>query len=226
MSRWDKVATASITNDGGTLQLFKRDEDYAIRITGGQGDLMNSRTHDSEDALGKFACEPWQKKSKAQILIGGLGMGFTLSTALQTLTDDAHVCVAELVPGVIQWNREVVGQCAGYPLNDKRVEIENRNVGDLINQASGTYDSILLDVDNGPEGLTHPENDHLYSFAGLHAAYDALRSSGVLAVWSASPAPQFKSRLRKVGFSVEEKRVRAHRGRGSRHIIWLATRGR
>ena len=216
--------TASIPNNGGELRLFKRDDDYAIRIAGGQGDLMNSRTHDSEDALGLLACEPWRNKPSAQILIGGLGMGFTLAKALHTLSADAQVCVAELVPGVVQWNRELVGGCASYPLNDERVEIKSVNVGDLINQACGTYDSILLDVDNGPEGLTHPENDHLYSFEGLHAAYNALRKSGVLAVWSASPAPQFKSRLRKVGFSVEEKRVRAHRGRGSRHIIWLATR--
>ena len=107
-----------------------------------------------------------------------------------------------------------------------RVRVENADVGELINSASRKYDAILLDVDNGPEGLTHPENDQLYSFQGLQNAYHALRESGVLAVWSATPAPRFKSRLRKVGFTVDERRVRAHRGKGSRHVIWLATRGK
>jgi len=225
VSRWERVDSAEIPNNGGELSLFQRDDEYAIRIAGGQGDLMNSRTHGSEDALGTLACESWRNTQGAQILIGGLGMGFTLATALQSLRADAQVCVAELVPGVIAWNRELVGQSAGSPLNDTRVSVKNIDVAELINQASGTYNAIVLDVDNGPEGLTHPENDHLYSFAGLHAAYDALCPSGVLAVWSASPAPQFKSRLRKVGFSVDERRVRAHRGKGSRHIIWLARRG-
>ena len=225
MSRWEPVDTASIPNDGGELRLFRRDTEFAIRIAGGQGDLMNSRTHGSEDALGTLACEPWRDKRGAHILIGGLGMGFTLAAALVSLPADAQVVVAELVPGVVQWNLDLLGGCAGHPLGDKRVRIENADVGLLINRAVGAYDAILLDVDNGPEGLTHPENDHLYSVQGLVAAHNALRPSGVLAVWSASPAPRFVSRLRKVGFSVDERRVRAHRGKGSRHVIWLATRG-
>jgi spermidine synthase len=226
VSRWEQVDTASIPNGGGELRLFKRDDEFAIRIAGGQGDLMNSRTHGSEDALGTLACEPWRDKPGAQILIGGLGMGFTLAAALQSLPVDAQVVVAELVPGVVKWNHDLVGGCAGHPMTDERVRVENTDVGELINGASRKYDAILLDVDNGPEGLTHPENDHLYSFQGLQNAYHALRGSGVLAVWSATPAPQFKSRLRKVGFTVDERRVRAHRGKGSRHVIWLATRGK
>ena len=228
--------TASIPNDGGELRLLKRDNEFAIRIAGGHGDLMNSRTHGSEDALGTLACEPLasepfaselgRDKQAAQVLIGGLGMGFTLAAALQSLPADAQVVVAELVPGVVHWNRDLLGGCAGHPLTDGRVRIECADVGELIKRARASYDAILLDVDNGPEGLTHPENDHLYSFQGLQAAYNALRGSGVLAVWSASPAPRFASRLRKIGFSVDERRVRAHRGKGSRHIIWLATRGR
>jgi spermidine synthase len=225
MSRWELVDTASIPNDGGELRLFSRDDEFAIRIAGGQGDLMNSRTHGSEDALGTLACEPWHDKQAPRILIGGLGMGFTLAAALLSLPADAIVVVAELVPGVVRWNHDVLGGCAGHPLTDQRVRVENADVGELINRASGAYDAILLDVDNGPEALTHPENDHLYSFQGLQAAYNALRDSGVLAVWSASAAPRFASRLRKVGFSVDERRVRAHRGKGSRHVIWLATRG-
>ncbi|MFP6817553.1 MAG: hypothetical protein VB948_07600 [Pseudomonadales bacterium] len=225
MSRWEPVDTASIPNDGGELHLFKRDNEFAIRIAGGHGDLMNSRTHGSEDALGTLACESLRDKQAAQILIGGLGMGFTLAAALGCLPAHAQVVVAELVPGVVQWNHDVLGGCAGHPLTDKRVRVKCADVGELINRASATYDAILLDVDNGPEGLTHPQNDHLYSFQGLHAAFNALRTSGVLAIWSASPASRFTSRLRKVGFSVDERRVRAHRGKGSRHVIWLATRG-
>ena len=226
MSRWELMDTASIPNDGGELRLFKRDNEFAIRIAGSQNDLMNSRTHGSEDALGTLACEPWRDKQAAQILIGGLGMGFTLAAALLSLPVDAEVVVAELVPGVVRWNHDLLGGCAGHPLTDERVRVKTADVRELINHASATYDAILLDVDNGPEGLTHPENDNLYSLQGLQAAYNALRGSGVLAVWSASPAPRFSSRLRKVGFSVDERRVRAHRGKGSRHVIWLATRGR
>jgi len=241
VSRWELVDTAEIPNDGGELRLFRRDDDFAIRIAGGQGDLMNTRTHGSEDALGTLACERFASEpfasepfaselgrdsQGAQILIGGLGMGFTLAAALLCLPADAQVVVAELVPGVVRWNRDLVGGCAGHPLADERVRVESTDVGELIKKASAGYDAILLDVDNGPEGLTHPENDHLYSYQGLRAAYTALRPSGVLAVWSASPAPRFVSRLRKVGFSVDERRVRAHRGKGSRHIIWLATRGK
>lgn len=226
MSRWELVDTASIPNDGGELRLFKRNDEFAIRIAGSRTDLMNSRTHGSEDALGTLACKPWRDKQGARILIGGLGMGFTLAAALLSLPADAEVVVAELVPGVVRWNLDVLGGCAAHPLSDERVRVKTADVGELIRGAAATYDAILLDVDNGPEGLTRPENDHLYSFQGLRAAYHALRGSGVLAVWSASPAPRFNSRLRKVGFAVEERRVRAHRGKGSRHVIWLATRGR
>ncbi|MFT4796828.1 MAG: spermidine synthase [Candidatus Azotimanducaceae bacterium] len=226
MSKWEIVDTASIPNNGGELRLFQRDNEFAIRIAGGQGDLMNSRTHGSEDALGTLACEPFQNKPGAKILVGGLGMGFTLATALQSLRPDAQVIVAELVPGVVQWNIDLVGGCAGNPLDDDRVQVRDADVGELINRATKTYDAILLDVDNGPEGLTHIQNDNLYSPEGLQAAYSALRPAGILAVWSATSAPKFKTQLRKAGFSVDERRVRAHQGKGSTHLIWLAQRGR
>lgn len=222
MSRWELIDTAAIPNDGGELRLLKRDDEFAIRIAGGQGDLMNSRTHGSEDALGMLTCEPLSEQPDVQILVGGLGMGFTLAAVLKCLTADAKVVVAELVPGVVQWNQGHLGRCAGHPLNDERVRVETADVGVLIRGASSAYNAILLDVDNGPEGLTHTENDRLYSLEGLGAAYNALRVSGTLAVWSASPAASFTSGLRKVGFSVDERRVRAHRGKGSRHVIWLA----
>lgn len=222
MSRWQLVDTADIPGSGGTLRLLERDGEFAIRIAGGQGDLMNSRTHGSEDALGQLACESLRDRAGARVLVGGLGMGFTLSAALACLPADAEVVVAELVPGVVAWNCDRLGGCAGNPLRDPRVRVEAEDVGRLIRGASGAFDAILLDVDNGPEALTHPDNGGLYSLEGLHAAYNALRANGTLAVWSVSPARAFVSRLRAVGFSVTERRVRAHRGKGSRHVIWLA----
>jgi len=224
MSRWQLIDTAEIPGSGGMLRLFGRDDEFAIRIAGGQGDLMNSRTHGSEDALGQLACEPLRDRASARVLVGGLGMGFTLSAALACLPADAEVVVAELVPGVVRWNRDLLGACAGNPLGDPRVRVETADVGRLIRGASGEFDAVVLDVDNGPEGLTHPGNDGLYNLEGLSAAYNALRVDGALAVWSVSPAKAFVSRLRSVGFSVAEHRVRAHRGKGARHVIWLAGR--
>lgn len=224
MSQWVQTEQTEIPNGGGELRLFQRDDEFAIRIAGGQGDLMNSRTHGSEDALGSFVAEPLAGTAGARVLIGGLGMGFTLAAALVSLADDARVTVAELVPGVVRWNQEKLGQCAGHPLADARVQVEVTDVGALIEQSGAEWDAIVLDVDNGPEGLTHKDNDRLYSLAGLGSAFTALQPGGVLAVWSASPSPKFTRQLRTVGFVVNERRVRAHRGKGSRHVIWLATR--
>ncbi len=224
MKRWELLDTAIIPRGGGELRLLERDSEFAIRISGTPGDLMNSRTHGSEDALGALACAHCHASDSAKVLIGGLGMGFTLAAALASLSKNARVVVAELVPGVEKWNREILGMCAGDPLTDNRVKILISDVGDVIDRATDEYDAILLDVDNGPEGLTHPENDDLYSLDGLEQAYNALRKSGVLAVWSATPVPRFTTLLKKAGFSVEEKRVRAHNGKGARHMIWLASR--
>lgn len=224
MNRWELLDTADIPRNGGQLRLLSRGTEFSIRISGSQGDLMNSRTHSSEDALGTLACAQCRTLESAKILIGGLGMGFTLAAALDALPKGAIIEVAELVPDVLKWNREILGDCAGKPLLDKRVQVTIADVGDMINRASGEYDAILLDVDNGPEGLTHPENDDLYSLQGLESAYQALRKSGVLAVWSATSAPRFTTLLKKAGFRVNEQRVRAHKGKGSRHFIWLASR--
>lgn len=224
MNRWELLDTADIPRNGGQLRLLRRGDEFSIRIAGSQGDLMNSRTHGSEDMLGALACARFSAADSPKVLIGGLGMGFTLAAALDVLPDDARVEVAELVPGVLKWNRELLGVCAGEPLNDDRVDVIISDVGDVINRAAGDFDAILLDVDNGPEGLTHPENDDLYSLQGLEAAYHALRQSGVLAVWSATQAPRFTILLKKAGFTVKEERVRAHKGKGSRHVIWLASR--
>ena len=193
-------------------------------IVGG-GELMNTRMHGSEDALAELACMCVAKRPHPRVLIGGLGMGFTLAAALQQLGSEAEVTVAELVPAVVEWNRGPLGAHAGYPLSDPRTQVRVGDVAALIKAGRSAYDAILLDVDNGPEGLTHSENDWLYSVAGLHAAFAALRPGGVLAVWSAGADRAFSERLRQIGFLVEERQVRAHaRGKGARHTIWLAER--
>jgi len=246
VARWEFQESAAIPNGGGELQLFSREmakaPDYAIRIKGEAGDLMNSRQHGSEDALGELPIAKLVKHRQYQvnklrldptdlrILIGGLGMGFTLAATLRALDSvpklytEGKVEVAELVPGVVEWNRQIIGACAGHPLTDPRAKVIEADVYRLIDRADEKFDAIMLDVDNGPEGLTHAHNERLYSTEGLSRAMDALRPAGVLAVWSASPDRSFSARLQKIGFEVEERRVRAHAGKGARHVIWLATK--
>lgn len=209
--------------NGGELRLYQRGENFSITIVG-HGELMNSRTHGSEDALAEYTCARLSDCPDPRLLIGGLGMGFTLAAALRHLGAQAQVVVAELVPAVVTWNQGPLGQLAGHPLQDPRVTVREGDVARLIKAEQQAYDAILLDVDNGPEGLTRKQNDWLYGMSGLNAAYAALRPGGVLAVWSAGPAQDFMQRLRKVGFDVEEVRVRAHGSKGTRHVIWFATR--
>lgn len=151
-------------------------------------------------------------------------MGFTLAAALRHLGEQAQLVVAELVPAVVAWNRGPLGECAGHPLRDPRVTVKETDVARLLVAGEQTYDAILLDVDNGPEGLTRKENDWLYSIDGLSEAYAALRPRGLLAVWSAGPDNSFLQRLRKTGFDVDEVRLHAHGSKGARHIIWFACR--
>lgn len=189
----------------------------------GTNELMNSRLSGSEEALAKLACEPIRGRPSPHVLIGGLGMGFTLRAALSELGDDAAITVAELVPAVVGWARGPLAMMFGNCLDDPRVTIREVDVGVLIR--SGTaYDAILLDVDNGPEGLTRKANDALYDLAGLRAAYAALRPGGVLAVWSSCSDGGFTRRLRQADFVVDEVTVRATGKRGARHVIWVATR--
>ena len=223
MSRWELIDTAVIPKEGGEMRLYRRQDEFSIRISG-RGELMNSRTRSSEDALGVLPCKHLVDRSDAHVLVGGLGMGFTLAAALTCLASDAKVVVAELVPRVVRWNEGQLGERAGRPLRDARVRVLDADVGTLIQGACDEYDAILLDVDNGPEGLTHQTNNHLYSLSGLADTYRALRVQGTLAVWSAGPDPSFTARLQKIGFSVDERRVRARVGKGARHVIWLATR--
>jgi spermidine synthase len=205
------------------LRLYRREDVFSIRIAG-RGELMNSRVHGSEDALAEQTCARLADCTSARLLIGGLGMGFTLAAALRVLGGQAQVLVAELVPAVVEWNRGVLGESAGHPLRDRRVSVRTGDVARIIAEAQQAYDAILLDVDNGPEGLTRRQNDWLYGIDGLNAAWAALRPQGVLAVWSAGPAADFLQRLRKTGFTVDEVRVHAHGTKGTRHVIWFARR--
>jgi spermidine synthase len=222
MTPWKLLDSAPIPGSSGELRLYQRGDEFSITLIGG-GELMNSRVHGSEEALGQLACARVADRSRPRILIGGLGMGFTLAAALKALRPRAEVVVAELVPEVVQWNRGPLGAPAGHPLRDARATVCVGDVGRILRKERRAFDAIVLDVDNGPEGLTRKDNDWLYSPAGLEAAFDALRPQGVLAVWSAGPDAGFSDRLRRVGFAVEEVVVRAHGpGKGARHTLWLA----
>lgn len=223
MTPWVLLDSAQVPGKGGELRLYQRGDEFSIRIVG-RGELMNSRTHGSEEALAELTCARLSACPNPRLLIGGLGMGFTLVAALRHLGEQAQVTVAELVPAVVSWNRGPLGEQAGYPIQDPRVSVTEGDVARVIEAEQQAYDAILLDVDNGPEGLTRKQNDWLYSMDGLNAAYAALRPKGVLAVWSAGPAEDFLQSLKKVGFEVEEERVRAHGKKGPRHFIWFARR--
>lgn len=224
MIPWELLDSAPVPGGGETLCLHRRGAEFSIRVDGNE--LMNSRVHGSEDALAELACARLADRPSPTVLIGGLGMGYTVAAALLRLGAQARVVVAELVPAVVVWNRGVLAGLAGHPLNDSRVSVREIDVARILQTEQQGYDAILLDVDNGPEGLTRSGNDWLYTRAGLTAAHAALKPSGVLAVWSASPEPAFSRLLRQTGFTVEEVTVRARGPQGgSRHMIWLAERG-
>ncbi len=203
---------------------MQRGTEFSIRL--GANELMNSRQFDSEEALARLACERL-RTPRPQMLIGGLGMGFTLRAALALLGPEARVTVAELVPAVVAWARGPLAGIFAGCLDDPRVTIEVVDVAAAIRRRTKAWDAILLDVDNGPDGLTVATNDALYDGGGLGAARAALKENGILAVWSSGPDRGFTDRLRRTGLAVEEVRVRARAGGGggSRHVIWLATRG-
>ena len=215
--------TASIPG-GDELRLFRRElkgaDEYSIML--GRIELMNSRLSGSEEALATLACERLGVKNP-RILIGGYGMGFTLRAALSVLPPQAHVEVVELIPAIVKWARGPMADLSQKCLEDSRVTITPGDVWDVINQADREYDAILLDVDNGPDGLTHEANDRLYSMAGLATAKKALRSNGILAVWSSEGDNRFTARLKKSGFAVDVNTVPARsNGKGAKHTIWLA----
>ena len=222
MIPWIELGAATVPDGGGSLRLMRRGAELSI-MTGGT-ELMNSRLSGSEEALAALTCGRISGRPAPRILIGGLGMGFTLRAALAGLGPDAQVLVAELVPAVVAWARGPMAELFGDSLSDPRVSIHEGDVAELIGPARRAYDAILLDVDNGPEGLTRAANDRLYDVSGLAAAKRALRAGGVLGVWSSAANPAFSKRLRGAGFQVDETPVRARGARrGALHLIWLAT---
>lgn len=222
MLPWTNLDRATIPGDAGELRLKQRGSEFSIML--GSTELMNSRLSGSEEALAALSCERIAGRKNPGMLVGGLGMGFTLRAALALLPQDARVVVAELVPAVVEWARGPLADLHGGTLDDPRVDIHLGDVGALIRSKKAAYDAILLDVDNGPDGLTRASNDNLYSHDGLRAAKTALRPNGVLAVWSSAPDRAFTRRLREVGFATDEVSVRANGKNGARHILWMATK--
>ncbi len=222
MLPWVQLAVAAIPG-GGELRLKRRGTEFSIML--GTNELMNSRLSGSEQALATLGCEAARTRMGASVLIGGLGMGFTLRAALSVLAPDARITVAELVPEVAAWARAEMAAVFGGCLDDPRAVISIADVGTLISAAKDSYDAILLDVDNGPDGLTADANDRLYGLPGLRRSFAALKRGGTLAVWSAHPAAAFAARLAKAGFAVSEHRVRAHGKGGAKHVIWVAVKG-
>lgn len=220
MIRWTRLATASAP-DGQDLSLMRRGSEVSIMLGGAE--LMNSRRGGSERALGVLACGRLHDRRAAHVLIGGLGMGFTLRAVLAELPASATVTAVELVPEVVRWARGPLAEVFEGCLDDPRLRLVVGDVGDEIRSGPSTYDAIVLDVDNGPDGLVRPANGRLYDEPGLTAARRALKPGGVLAIWSASPDPAFVRLLRRSGFEVEEMAARSGSRRGARHLVWIAT---
>ena len=222
MKTWETLAHAT-TPDGGAMRLSCRDGEYVIWVDGRS--LMSSRAHGSEESLAEAGCGHLRGAAAPRVLVGGLGMGYTLRAALDVLPADARVVVAELVPEVVTWNRDPLGALAGHPLRDTRVRVAVEDVGFTLRAHPRRFDAILLDVDNGPAAFTAQLNSSLYSAQGLAAAHASLVSGGVLAVWSAWDDDGFTRRLRSQGFTTRSSRVRARREkRGSHHTIFVGVK--
>ncbi len=222
MTPRELIATARVPG-GAELRLVRRGGDFMIVLD--RNELMSSRMSGSEEALAQLTCERLGGHAAPHLLIGGYGMGFTLRAALAALAPHARLTVAEIVPEIIAWARGPMAELAAGCLDDPRVRVIERDVAALIGAEPDRYDAILLDVDNGPDGLSRAGNERLYSSRGLAAARAALRPGGVLAIWSAAPDAAFARRLAQAGFAVDEVGVRARsNGKGPRHVIWIATR--
>jgi spermidine synthase len=222
MLPWVQLDSAKIPGDGGELRLKQRGQEFSIML--GSNELMNSRLSGSEEALATLSWEKIKDRPKPSILIGGLGMGFTLRAALSIVPPEATVTVAELVPAVVEWARGPMAAVFKGCLDDPRTHIHQDDVGELIRNSKARFDAILLDVDNGPDGLTREENDSLYSRRGLSSAHQALRPGGVLSVWSSGPDNAFTRRLKEGGYTTDVVNTRANGNRGAKHVIWVATR--
>jgi spermidine synthase len=225
MIPWKLIDQAVVPGSQSELRLYQRDREFSIRVDGHE--LMSSRVYASEDAFSELGCARVRHLAEPHVLIGGLGLGYSLRSALAHLPERARVSVVELVPQVAAWNRDVLGHLAGHPLDDARVTLLVSDVGKVLRDAHDEYDLIMLDVDNGPRALTRKSNEWLYTRAGLAAARAALRPKGILGFWSSGPDEPFVKRLRDMGFDVEERTLKAaDRVYGVMHTIWLATEAR
>ncbi len=222
MPDWTLLGEAQIPGTDQFMYLYKGKDDFSIKLARGQ-ELMNTRKHGSEDALGELPCGRIKDVRNARVLIGGLGMGFTLAAALRTVGAQAEVTVAELIPEVVEWNRGPLGERSGRPLDDPRTRVHVGDVVRLLKQSKARFDVIALDIDNGPEGLTRSSNNWLYSLMGVATAQTALKPGGVLAYWSAAKDDDFHDLLKSCGLLVDQVQVYAHGKKGARHTLWLAT---
>ena len=223
MIPWLQIDTARVPGADIELRLMRRGEEFSMML--GQNELMNSRLSGSEEALATLTAKKIEAVKRPQLLVGGLGMGFTLRAALAVLGPDARITVAELVPAVVAWARGPMADLFGNSLSDPRASIREADVVDVIRSSPSAFDAILLDVDNGPEALIRKANDALYDLNGLKAIRGALRPGGILAVWSSGPNIAFTKRLRAADFDVNEVGVRATTKRsGAHHVIWFATK--
>jgi spermidine synthase len=223
MIPWKHIDTTAVPGSDVELRLMQRGDEFSMKL--GQNELMSSRLSGSEEALATLTCRRLDAIKAPHLLIGGLGMGFTLRAALAVLGPTARITVAELLPAVITWAHGPMAEIFGDSLDDPRAKILSADVIVVIAAKPSAFDAILLDVDNGPEGLIRKANDALYDAKGLKAIRRALKPGGVLAVWSSGPHPAFSRRLRDAGFEVNEVAVRATTKRsGARHLIWFATR--
>lgn len=219
---WERLASAVVPGEASELRLMRRGAEFSIML--GQTELMNSRRTGSERALGTMVCRRIRDRPSASVLIGGLGMGFTLRAAQAELGADARITVSELVAAVVTWARGPMAELFGDSLADPRLTLRQEDVRLTMNAFRSAFDAILLDVDNGPEGLTQAANNGLYGLEGLQRAHMALRPEGILAVWGSARDEGFSRRLRQAGFSVSVAPVRADGTRGSRNFIWIAAR--
>ena len=221
MRPWEVLDTAPVPDDDATLYLLGRGNEYSIHVD--EYELMNNRESGSEQALADLACDRLANLDDARILVGGLGMGFTLAATLRRIGPQAHATVAELMPAVVKWNRELCGGASGHPLRDPRVEVAVADVCDVLDSDTPRWSAILLDVDNGPQAWTRPTNGWLYTKQGLLRAAESLIPGGVLAIWSSSADASFTRRLRKVGYDVDvvqwEDDARVSFGP---HVLWMA----
>ena len=224
MIKWELIDSAEIPGTASYMSLMRRGHELVIRVD--ERDLMSNRTHGSEEALADLVIDRLEKgatkKPDLRVLIGGMGIGYTLAAALKRVGKNSEVVVAELVPAVVEWNRGILGEPAGRPIEDPRASVFEGDVAKQIRNPPELWDAILLDVDNGPGALTASSNNWLYTWDGLKAAHAALGPDGILAIWSAAPSDAFTRLVNKVGFKSEPIRVRARGDKGGRpHIIWI-----